>query len=166
MSDTTAVLPRWTKVDADGLTFRLPVPGGWLYRTGTSLQTFVEDEESDAHLPPPPAAVRLPGVAVPIEVVVRVVCKRFGILLRDLQSKKRNRGVAYPRQVAMVLARRLTDMSLVEIGAFFGGRDHTTVLYGLDTIERKEKCDGQVARLVAALTSEIRTASPEHNPDA
>ena len=52
----------------------------------------------------------------------------------DMHSKKRSRAVARPRQVAMSLAKELTQLSLPEIGSNFGGRDHTTVLHACRTI--------------------------------
>jgi len=66
--------------------------------------------------------------------IIQAVIEQFGVKLSDLQSKKRTASVTYPRQVAMYLARRITRHSLEEIGGFFGGRDHSTVLYAVDKI--------------------------------
>jgi chromosomal replication initiator protein len=63
------------------------------------------------------------------------VTKYYGVRLADIQSKKRHKSIAFPRQVCMYLARRFTSFSLAEIGLYFGGRDHTTVLHAVRTIE-------------------------------
>lgn len=66
---------------------------------------------------------------VTIENIQRTVAEYFKVKVADLLSKRRNRSVARPRQVAMALAKELTNHSLPEIGDAFGGRDHTTVLH-------------------------------------
>ena len=63
-----------------------------------------------------------------------------------MHSKKRNRNVARPRQVAMALAKELTQMSLPEIGEAFGNRDHTTVLHACRTIATLRKQDSVMNR--------------------
>lgn len=72
---------------------------------------------------------------ISIENIQKTVADFYRIKLVDLLSKKRTRAIARPRQVAMHLARELTQLSLPEIGAAFGGRDHTTVLHACKTIE-------------------------------
>lgn len=67
---------------------------------------------------------------VSIENIQKIVAEHFKIKMSDLLSKRRNRSVARPRQLAMALAKELTHHSLPEIGHAFGGRDHTTVLHG------------------------------------
>lgn len=62
----------------------------------------------------------------------------------DLLSKKRTRVIARPRQIAMSLARELTQLSLPEIGNAFGGRDHTTVLHACKTIELLRNSDNVI----------------------
>lgn len=62
------------------------------------------------------------------------VARYFDMKPDEFKSKKRNRDIAYPRQIAMYLCRELTDMSLPKIGDEFGGRDHTTVIHALDKI--------------------------------
>jgi chromosomal replication initiator protein len=62
------------------------------------------------------------------------VAEYYKIRVADMHSKKRNRNIARPRQVAMALAKELTEMSLPEIGDAFGNRDHTTVLHACRTI--------------------------------
>ena len=72
---------------------------------------------------------------ISIENIQKTVADFYRIKVADLLSKKRTRLIARPRQIAMCLARELTQLSLPEIGAAFGGRDHTTVMYACKTIE-------------------------------
>jgi len=78
---------------------------------------------------------------VSIENIQKTVADFYRIKLVELLSKKRTRAIARPRQVAMYLARELTQMSLPEIGAAFGGRDHTTVMHACKTIENLRSVD-------------------------
>lgn len=71
-----------------------------------------------------------------MEDILALVTEHFGVKLSELQSRKRTNAIAYPRQIAMYLARRITRHSLEEIGGFFGGRDHSTVLYAVAKVER------------------------------
>ena len=74
----------------------------------------------------------------------------------DLQSKRRLKSFSLPRQICMYLARRNTRLSLEEIGGFFGGRDHTTVLYATERIESLVLTDTRLAATVHAVESRIR----------
>src|SRR5947199_1301186 len=71
---------------------------------------------------------------VSVEGIQKTVAEYFKIKISDMHSKRRSRNVARPRQVAMALAKDLTQMSLPEIGEAFGNRDHTTVLHACRTI--------------------------------
>jgi chromosomal replication initiator protein len=90
-----------------------------------------------------------------MEDIIGAVTERYAVKLSDLQSRKRTNSIAYPRQIAMFLARRITRHSLEEIGAYFGGRDHSTVLYAVDKITRKtaaeEDCRQQIDKLLTTL---------------
>ena len=72
---------------------------------------------------------------VTIENIQKTVAEYYKIRVADLLSKRRSRSVARPRQMAMALAKELTNHSLPEIGDAFGGRDHTTVLHACRKIE-------------------------------
>jgi chromosomal replication initiator protein len=72
---------------------------------------------------------------VTIENIQKTVAEYYKIRMADMLSKRRSRSIARPRQVAMALARELTNHSLPEIGDAFGGRDHTTVLHACDRIK-------------------------------
>ena len=78
---------------------------------------------------------------ISIENIQKTVADFYRIKVADLLSKKRTRLIARPRQIAMCLARELTQLSLPEIGAAFGGRDHTTVMYACKTIESLRNLD-------------------------
>ena len=73
---------------------------------------------------------------ISIENIQKTVADYYKIKTSDMHSKKRSRIVARPRQVAMYLAKELTQLSLPEIGANFGGRDHTTILHGCRQIAK------------------------------
>jgi chromosomal replication initiator protein len=78
---------------------------------------------------------------VSIENIQKTVADFYRIKVTDLLSKKRTRIIARPRQIAMSLARELTQLSLPEIGAAFGDRDHTTVMYACKAIESLRNTD-------------------------
>jgi chromosomal replication initiator protein len=81
---------------------------------------------------------------VSIENIQKTVADYFKIRMGDLLSKKRSRSIARPRQIAMALAKELTNHSLPEIGDAFGGRDHTTVLHGCRRVESLRETDKRI----------------------
>lgn len=81
---------------------------------------------------------------VTVENIQRTVAEYYNIRIHDLNAKKRTRSIARPRQIAMALAKELTNNSLPEIGEAFGGRDHTTVLYGCRKVEQLRHTENQV----------------------
>lgn len=81
---------------------------------------------------------------VTIENIQKTVADFYRLKILDLLSKKRTRAIARPRQLAMSLARELTQLSLPEIGNAFGGRDHTTVLHACKTIENLKNSDSSI----------------------
>jgi chromosomal replication initiator protein len=83
---------------------------------------------------------------VSVEGIQKTVAEYFKIKVSDMHSKKRSRNLARPRQVAMALAKELTQMSLPEIGEAFGNRDHTTVLHACRTIASLRKHDSALNR--------------------
>ena len=78
---------------------------------------------------------------VTIENIQKTAAEYYKIRVADLLSKRRNRSIARPRQVAMALARELTNHSLPEIGDAFGGRDHTTVMHACDRVRELRETD-------------------------
>jgi chromosomal replication initiator protein len=83
---------------------------------------------------------------ISIDNIQRTVADYFKIKVSDMYSKKRFRSVARPRQVAMALAKELTQQSLPEIGEAFGGRDHTTVLHACRKTAELRQADPAFAR--------------------
>lgn len=83
---------------------------------------------------------------VTIDNIQRVVADYYKLKMSDLLSKRRSRSVARPRQVAMSIAKELTNHSLPEIGESFGGRDHTTVLHACRKVKELETIDREVQR--------------------
>src|SRR5437868_1947725 len=83
---------------------------------------------------------------VSVEGIQKTVAEYFKLKVSDMHSKKRSRNIARPRQVAMALAKDLTQMSLPEIGEAFGNRDHTTVLHACRTIANLRKQDSVMNR--------------------
>ena len=94
---------------------------------------------------------------VTIDNIQKTVAEYYKIRLADLMSKRRNRSIARPRQVAMALSKELTNHSLPEIGDAFGGRDHTTVMHACQRIlelrESDRRMDEDVINLLRTLTS-------------
>jgi len=89
------------------------------------------------------------------ERILTTVAERFGVKSEQLCGQRRTRTVALPRQVAMYLTRQLTDLSLVEIGRMFGGRDHTTVIYACDKVGELITGDSEFADKVNGLISTL-----------
>lgn len=83
---------------------------------------------------------------VTLEQVVQAVCSYYKVTLDDLASDSRKRSVAFPRQMAMYLARTETDASLPLIGSYLGNRDHTTVLYGYEKMAAMLESDANARR--------------------
>ena len=92
---------------------------------------------------------------ITIQQILDAVTKYYGVRLADLQSKKRNKSIAWPRQVCMYLARKHTRYSLEEVGGYFGGRDHTTVLHGVRTVTGDMETDPEIARQVRQIDGEL-----------
>jgi chromosomal replication initiator protein len=110
-----------------------------------------------AHDPPP--------LTLTLEDICRAVARQFGTTLVELRSRKRSRSAALPRQCAMYLARELTTVSLQRIGAFFGKRDHSTVIHACQRVavlfERESDLPAQLNQIRHALGAAPREASPE-----
>src|SRR5688500_11861635 len=85
---------------------------------------------------------------ITIQQIFDAVTKYYNVKLSDLQSKKRHKSIAFPRQVCMFLARKHTRYSLEEIGGYFGGRDHTTVLHAVRTVDQDMKDDREINKQI------------------
>ncbi|WBW49986.1 chromosomal replication initiator protein DnaA [Peptoniphilus equinus] len=89
------------------------------------------------------------------KLIKTVVAKHYHLSIQELDSKKRTKNIAYPRQIAMYITRELTDLSLPKIGEEFGGRDHTTVIHAYNKI-REDMDDTSFKIKINALIKEIK----------
>lgn len=96
------------------------------------------------------------GRQVTLENIQKTVADYYKIKVAEMYSKKRTRNFARPRQVAMALARELTNHSFPEIGEAFGGRHHTTVMHACDEVELLRQNDASIARDIGFLIQVIR----------
>jgi chromosomal replication initiator protein len=95
---------------------------------------------------------------VTIDDILRRVGEVFHVKVQDLRAKTRTKAVAFPRQVAMYLARQLTSDSYAEIGRAFGGKDHTTVLHAVNKIDSLLQQDPKFRRTLDHIINTIRLA--------
>jgi chromosomal replication initiator protein len=93
---------------------------------------------------------------ISIEIIQRKIAEVFEIGVSDLRGKKRVKIFSYPRQIAMYLARTLTDLSLPQVGEYFGGRDHTTVLHACNKIQADIDKNVETKKLVENIVNKIK----------
>ena len=93
---------------------------------------------------------------VSIESIQKTVADHFGIRLPDITGSKRPRNIAEPRMIAMYLSRQMTDHSLVEIGAAFGGRNHATVLHAVNQVTEDAENNEEFRRTLSVLKRKIK----------
>jgi chromosomal replication initiator protein len=101
----------------------------------------------------------MPGGAIRIADIQQAVAERYRVPVAMMKAPSgcttNERKFAWPRQVAMTLAWRLTDHSSVRIGQFFGGRDHATVLYAMRAVEKRRRNNPKLHQSLRALTFEL-----------
>jgi chromosomal replication initiator protein len=103
---------------------------------------------------------------VTLQHIIDAVTEYYGVKLSDLQSRRRHKSVTEPRQVCMWLARKRTRFSLEEIGGYFGGRDHTTVMHSIRTVDSKSGKDPEFAKQVQHLDEQISQGQGTGTPIA
>ena len=91
------------------------------------------------------------------DVITEYICKYYNMEPSVLYSQSRSRDVVNARNIAMYLIRRMTNLSLVDIGKIFGGRDHSTVLHSLENVEKKMRSDPAFAEVVKEITTNINS---------
>jgi chromosomal replication initiator protein len=96
---------------------------------------------------------------VTIDHIIRIICEHFKVSNNDLKGKKRTKNIVFPRQVAMYIAREITEYSTTELGLEFGGRDHTTVMHSCQKIDERLKLDPTLDATIQKLTQMIKQAS-------
>jgi chromosomal replication initiator protein len=94
---------------------------------------------------------------ITIEHIQKETAQQFSLKPDELKAKKRTKNVALPRQVAMYLARELTDASLPKIGMEFGGRDHTTVMHAHRKVTRDIQDNSQLKALIEQIIIKLNT---------
>lgn len=105
----------------------------------TVLRDFIEDDKP-----------------LTAEGIMRAVAEYFGMKAQDLKARKRTKDIAIPRQIAMYLARELTESSLSDIGKHMGGKDHATVIYACKQVEARRNADEGFNRMIDTLTNRIK----------
>jgi chromosomal replication initiator protein len=99
--------------------------------------------------------IKTKDTEVHIGAIQKEVSTYFNIKMSDLKSNRKQKSIVLPRQVGMYLARKLTKMSFPEIGAHFGGKDHSTIIYAVNKIEKALHFDKEVKTAVTALTTKL-----------
>ena len=91
-----------------------------------------------------------------VEFIQEAVAERFGISVEDINGRKRSKKIIYPRQIAMYLSRKLLkDKSLPELGVAFGGRDHTTIMFGCNKIQKEAEANKNLSELLIELEKQV-----------
>jgi chromosomal replication initiator protein len=93
--------------------------------------------------------------SISIEAIQKKVAEHFDIRLADMTSKRRPENIAFPRQIAMFLSRKMTEGSLSSIGEAFGGRDHGTVLHACRLVKDRMEIDSSVRQVVSYLEKQL-----------
>ena len=96
------------------------------------------------------------SIQITPHIIQEVVANYFNIHTEDIQSSKKSKNIAFPRQIAMYLCRKLLDISLPKIGKYFGNRDHTTVIYAVSKIEKSLKKDPSLQQTISELERQIK----------
>ena len=97
-----------------------------------------------------------PEKRVSMEQILKVVGERFNLTPGQLKMKTNARQISYPRQVAMYLVRELTQASLPEIGRYFGGKHHTTVLHSINKIDELKQSDATLSRMLQSMSDTLQ----------
>ena len=88
--------------------------------------------------------------------IQKIVAEYFQISVEDIRSKKRSSNIAFPRQIAMYLCRKLTSESFPKIGTEFGGKDHSTVMHSVEKIEQEIKNNPDLAGIIQKLENDLK----------
>jgi chromosomal replication initiator protein len=97
-----------------------------------------------------------PDRRINMDAIVKAVAERFNITPAQLKMKSNSRQIAYPRQIAMFLVRELTQASLPEIGRYFAGKHHTTVLHSINKIEQLKQTDMALNRMLQSIADSLQ----------
>ena len=89
--------------------------------------------------------------------IKKAVATFYGISTDEIESSRRSRNIAFPRQIAMYLIREMTDLSLPKIGNSFGGKDHTTVIHSCDKIAVSIQTNPEIKQVVNQIRESLET---------
>ena len=89
------------------------------------------------------------------DLIITTVAEHFGITNLEIASQKKNKEIVFPRQLAMYLCRTMTDVPLKTIGEYLGGRDHTTIMHGIDKISTELRTNEQLKSTIETLKKKI-----------
>ena len=89
------------------------------------------------------------------QLIIDVVCEHFGITLDQIKSKSRSNDIAKPRQIAMYLSKNMTDASLDSIGSLLGGRDHSTIIHGINKITDEYESNENIHNSIDTIKKKI-----------
>jgi len=96
------------------------------------------------------------GSSLSIQQILDAITEFYDVRLTDLLSKRRPKSITRPRQIGMYFARHLTRFSLEEIGSYFGGRDHTTVMHAIRTVDERRRRDPELDRELVLFEQKLR----------
>lgn len=96
------------------------------------------------------------AIEITPERIQEIVAQYYNIRPEDIISSKRNSSITKPRQIAMYLSRQLLDMSLPKLGEHFGGRDHTTIIHGVNKVQQLLKTDKKLQEVIFELENRIK----------
>jgi chromosomal replication initiator protein len=94
---------------------------------------------------------------ITIDAIQKAVAEQFGLRVTEIKAKSNSRSIVFPRQVAMYLAKQMTEASLPEIGRQFGGKHHTTVMHSIGKIDEQRQSDKDLNRLLNKLTETLNS---------
>jgi chromosomal replication initiator protein len=94
---------------------------------------------------------------ITIDAIQKAVAEQFGLRALEIKAKSNSRAIVFPRQVAMYLAKQMTEASLPEIGRQFGGKHHTTVMHSIGKIDEQRQSDKDLNRLLNKLTETLNS---------
>jgi len=92
---------------------------------------------------------------ITIDAIQKAVAEQFGLRVAEIKAKSNSRAIVFPRQIAMFLAKQMTEASLPEIGRQFGGKHHTTVMHSVGKIDEQRQSDKDLNRLLNKLTETL-----------
>lgn len=93
---------------------------------------------------------------ITIDLIQKAVCEIMGVKIQDIKSKKRTKEISNTRKLAMYITKKITDLSLTEIGTAFGGKDHATVIYACKQVEKEKQNNEAFAKLIDSIIKKIK----------